>query len=57
MTTPSVPLSIEYAPTTQQAGTFRDLEVIYGIWLRDVKNSGANAAVYSAASRARFCGC
>src|SRR3954469_10574498 len=37
MTTPSVPLSNEYVPTTQQAGTFRDVEVVYGIWLRDVK--------------------
>ncbi|MEO8393804.1 MAG: ABC transporter permease [Chloroflexota bacterium] len=37
MTTPSVPLSNEYAPTTQQAGSLRDVEVVYGIWLRDVK--------------------
>jgi ABC-2 type transport system permease protein len=37
MTTPSVPLSSDYPVTRTRSTAGRDLEVVYGIWLRDVK--------------------
>ena len=36
MATPSIPISPEYV-RPERSGMTRDLEVIYGIWLRDVK--------------------
>ena len=37
MTTPSVPISSDYVVEPTRTGAGRDLEVVYGIWLRDVK--------------------
>ncbi len=40
MTTPSIPTTIAPGYAAPRQGTLRDLEVIYGIWLRDVKKFG-----------------